>query len=144
MEWTIDCNQPIDEELRDSVLDRIEEGTFCADDLKDYFTVFTQICNNTEDVQDEVEGFDRKFQITLDGEPAAWLRIEGLKFEMGSGAIEAPNTVLDMNARVALDIFAGLVDPTAAYMSGDLKVDGILADALVFRSLLDLVQDELE
>lgn len=144
MEWTADCNQAIDEELRDAILDKIEEGTFCGEDLADYFTVFTQICNNTEDLQDEVEGFNRKFLIKLDGKPVAWLKIEDLKFEMGSGEIEAPDTTLDMSPQTALDIFAGLVDPTAAFMSGDLKVDGILADALVFRSLLDLVQEELE
>jgi putative sterol carrier protein len=144
MEWTIDCNQPIDEELRDSILDKIEEGTFCAEDLRQYFTVFTQICNDTEDIQDEVEGINRKFLIKLEGQPTAWLKIEDLKFEMGEGDIDAPDTTLDMSAQLAVDIFSGQVDPTAAYMSGELKVDGILIDAILFRTLLDLVQEELE
>lgn len=144
MQWKVDCNQPVDEELRDSILDRIEEGTFCDADMRDYFTVFTQICNDTEDIQDDVEGMNRKFLIKLNGEPAAWLAIKDLKFEMGEGDIEAPDTTLDMSPQMAIEIFSGLVDPTAAYMSGELKVDGILIDAILFRTLLDLVQEELE
>jgi len=41
MQWKIDSWQSIDEAMRDSVLDRIEEGKFCLDDMKDYFTVFS-------------------------------------------------------------------------------------------------------
>ena len=144
MEWRIDPEQSIDEDLRDSILDKIEEDTFCTADLQDYFTVFTQICNHTEDIQDEVEGFTRKYQIKLEGKPAAWLTIGEEKFEMGDGGIEAPDITLDMSERLAVDIFAGKVDPAAAYMSGDLKVDGILIDAIIFRDLLELVQEELE
>lgn len=144
MKWKIECSQPINEELRDVILDKIEEGTFCAADLRDYFTVFTQLCNNTEDIQDEVEGYNRKFLFKFDGEPAAWLKIEDLKFEMGEGEIDSPDITLDMGELLAVDVFAGHVDPTAAYMSGELKVDGIIIDALLFRTLLDLVQEELE
>ena len=144
MQWKIDSSQPIDEELRDSVLDRIEEGTFCMDDLKDYFTVFTQICNHAEDIQDEVEGFNRKFQYRIDSEPYAWMTITAGKFQMASGEIEAADITLDMSSALAIGIFTGQVDPTAAYMNGDLKVDGIINDALLFRTILDIVQEELE
>jgi len=144
MQWKIDSGQPIDEVLRDSVLDRIEEGTFCMDDLKDYFTVFTQICNHTEDIQDEVEGFNRKFQYRIDSKPYAWMTITDGKFQMATGEIETADITLDMSSELAIGVFTGQVDPTAAYMNGDLKVDGILNDALLFRTILDIVQEELE
>ena len=144
MKWRVDPSQPIDPELRDSILDRIEEGSLAMKDLKDYFTVFTQICNNTEDIQDEVEGFNRTFLIKIDGTPFAWLSIRDLKFEAASGGVEKPDISLSMSKKIALEIFSGQTDATAAYMNGDLKVDGAINDAIQFRTILELVQDELE
>jgi len=49
-----------------------------------------------------------------------------------------------MSEELAVGIFSGQVDPTQAYMNGDLKVDGVINDAIVFRNILDLVQEEME
>jgi putative sterol carrier protein len=144
MTWKIEGNQPIDVALRDMILDKIEEGSLGTEDLKDYFTVFTQISNNTEDIQDEVEGFDRTFLYKIDGGPLAWLSIKGKRFEMGSDGIEGPDITLDMSEELAIGVFSGQVDPTAAYMSGDLKIDGVINDAIVLGNILDLVHEEME
>jgi putative sterol carrier protein len=144
MQWRIDAGQPIDERLRDRVVDRIDNGTFCPDDLKDYFTVFTQICNHNEDILDEVRGFNKTFQYRIDSQPYAWMKIADAHFEMASGESEAPDITLHMSSGLAIGVFGGQVDPTAAYMNGDLKVDGILDDAMLFRRILDMVQEELE
>jgi putative sterol carrier protein len=144
MQWVIESNIPVDNALKDSVLDRIEEGTFSIENLPDFFTVFTQLCNCTEDIQDEVEGFNRRFQYRIDGKPYAWMKVDHQKFSMGSGEISSPDITLDMTSELAVGIFSGAIDPTAAYMNGELKVDGIINDALVFRTILDIVQDELE
>ena len=144
MTWRIEGNQPIDTALSDMILDKIAEGSFGVEDFKDYFTTFTQIANNTEDVQDEVEGFDRTFLDKINGTPFAWLRIKDKTFEMGSDGIEGPDVTLDMTEEVAIGMFSGQIDPTAAYMSGDLKVDGVINDALVLRNILNLVYEEME
>ena len=144
MTWRIEGNQPIDVALRDMILDKIEEGSFGMEDLKDYFTVLTQISNNTEDIQDEVEGFARTFLYKINGRPLAWLSIKDKRFEMGSGDIERPDITLDMSEELAIGMFSGQVDPTAAYMSGDLRVDGAVNDAIVLGNILDLVHEEME
>ena len=144
MTWRIEGNQPIDVALKDMILDKIEEGSFGMEDLKDYFTVFTQISNNTEDIQDEVEGFDRTFLYRINGRPVAWLSIKDKSFEMGSDDVEGPDITLDMSDEVAIGLFSGQVDPMAAYMSGDLTVDGIINDAIVLRNVLNLVHEEME
>jgi putative sterol carrier protein len=144
MTWKIEGNEPIDVALRDTILDKMQEGSFSAEDFKDYFTVLTQISNNTEDIQDEVEGFDRTFLYKIDGRPLAWLRIKDKRFEMGSDDIEGADITLDMNEELAIGIFSGQVDPTAAYMSGDLRVDGVINDAIVLREILNLVLEEME
>jgi putative sterol carrier protein len=144
MAWRIEGNQPIDVALRDMILDKIEEGSFGMEDLKDYFAVLTQISNNTEDIQDEVEGFHRTFLYKINGTPVAWLSIKDKRFEMGSGDIEGPDITLDMSEELAIGMFSGQVDPTAAYMSGDLRVDGVINDAIVLRDILNLVAEEME
>jgi putative sterol carrier protein len=144
MTWKIAGNQPIDVALKDMILDKIQEGSFGMEDLKDYFTVSTQISNNTEDVQDEVEGFDRTFLYKISGRPVAWLSIKDKRFEMGSGDIEGPDIILDMSEELAIGIFSGQVDPTAAYMSGDLRIDGVINDAIVLRNILNLIHEEME
>jgi putative sterol carrier protein len=144
MAWRIEGNQPIDVALRDMILDKIQDGSFGMEDLKDYFTVLTQVSNNTEDIQDEVEGFDRTFLYKINGRPLAWLSIKDKRFEMGSGDIEGPDITLDMSEELAIGMFSGQVDPTAAYMSGDLRVDGVINDAIVLRDILNLVAEEME
>jgi putative sterol carrier protein len=144
MAWKIEGNQSIDVALRDTILDKIEEGSLGMEDLEDYFTVFTQVSNNTEDIQDEVEGFDRTFLYKVNGRPLAWLRIKDKRFEMGSDGIEGPDITLDMSEEVAIGIFSGQVDPTAAYMNGDLKVDGVINDAIVLQNMLNLFHEEME
>jgi len=144
MTWRIEGNQPIDVALRDMILDKIDDGSFGMEDLKDYFTLFTQISNNTEDIQDEVEGFDRTFLYKINGAPVAWLRIKDKRFEMGSDDIERPDLTLDMSQELAIGVFSGQVDPTAAYMSGNLKVDGAINDAIVLGNIMDLVHEEME
>jgi putative sterol carrier protein len=144
MAWRIEGNQPIDEALRDMILDKIEEGSLGVEDLKDYFMVFAQICNNTEDIQDEVEGFDRTFLYKINGKPLAWLGIKDKRFEMGSDGVEGPDITLDMSEELAIGIFSGQVDPTAAYMSGDLRVDGVINDAIVLGNILNLFHEEME
>jgi putative sterol carrier protein len=144
MTWRIEGNQPIDVALRDMILDKIDDGSFGMEDLKDYFTVFTQISNNTEDIQDEVEGLDRTFLYKINGRPVAWLSIKNKRFEMGSDGIEGADVTLDMSEEVAIGVFSGRVDPTTAYMSGDLRVDGVINDAIVLGNILNLVYEEME
>ena len=144
MTWRIEGGQPIDVALKDTILDKIEEGSLGMEDLRDYFAVFAQVCNSTEDIQDEVEGFDRTFLYKINGRPLAWLSIKDKRFEMGSDGIETPDITLDMSEELAIGIFSGQVDPTAAYMNGDLKVDGVINDAIVLGNIMNLFQEEME
>ncbi len=126
------------------MLEKVEGGTFKLEDLQDYFTMFIQVANNIDETRDEVAGFNRKFQFRLSGYPDVWLNIQDGKFEMGAGDIKTPDITLEMTAEMAAGIFTGQVDATAAYVNGDLKVDGNLPDAIKFRTLVDLIREELD
>lgn len=144
MVWKTDNTQAIDEGLKQRMLEKIEGGTFSLEDLQDYFTLFIQVANNLDETRDEVAGFNRKFQFKLSGYPDVWLNIQDGKFEMGAGHIQTPDITLEMTAEMAAGIFTGQVDATAAYMNGELKVDGNLPDAIKFRTLVDLIREELD
>jgi len=144
MEWKAESGREIDESLKDEVLQKIEEGTLTMDDVRDFFTVFVQVAGNTEDIREEMEDFACNFQIEVNGEPACWLSVCQGSFEAGSGPHPNPDVVLNMEEETALGIFSGRVDPTAAYMCGDLEVEGIISDAIRLKDLLEMVQDELD
>ncbi len=144
MSWKVDSAQAIDENLKQRMLEKVEGGKFSLKDLQDFLTLFTQVANNIDETKDEVQGFNRRFQFKLTGYPDFWLSIQGGLFEMGEGDIQSPDIVLEMDAELAAGIFTGQVDPTMAYMNGQLKVDGNLPDAIKFRTLVDLVREDLD
>ena len=58
--------------------------------------------------------------------------------------IENPDNVLKANAENATQIFIGDKDATAAYMSGALKIEGKLPNAVKLRTIIEIVREELE
>ncbi|MFA5078499.1 MAG: M24 family metallopeptidase [Dehalococcoidia bacterium] len=144
MGWKVDSKQPVDEGLKQRMLERVEGGAFGLKDLQEFLTLFTQVANSIDETKDEVRGFNRKFQFRLSGYPDFWLSILNGSFEMGEGDIGAPDIILEMDAQMAAGIFTGQVDATMAYMNGELKVDGNLPDAIKFRTLVDLIREDLD
>jgi len=144
MGWKVACTQTIDEGLKQRMLEKVEGGTFGLRDLQDFLTLFTQVANSCDETRDEVRGFNRRFQFRLSNYPDIWLSIQGGSFEMGEGGIDSPDIILEMDAKLGAGVFTGQVDATVAYMNGELKVDGSLPDAIKFRTLVDMVREELD
>lgn len=137
-------NTMVNEDLKAKILEKIDGGTFGVEDFEDYLTLFLEIANESEDVAEEVEGWDRTFLIKItDGKPF-WLKIADGKFSSGKGACEDPDISLEMTSDTCAGVFSGETDATSAYMSGDLKIQGPLPDAVKFRTLTELVREFLE
>lgn len=144
MSWKVDSTQAVNEDLKQKITEKIGRGSFGVADLQDYFTLFTQVANDIDETADEVDGFDRKFQFVLEGYGSLYLTILDQKFEMGRGDVPAPDITLSMSAELAVGVFTGQADGAAAYMNGDLRIDGNLPDAIKFGALVDLVYSELD
>ncbi len=134
----------VDEALKAKLAEKVDEGSLTPADIPDYMALFVQICNENEEVQEEVEGWDRTFQFSIDGSDNLWMKIEGGKFSTASGDIPEPDVTLEFDSDTAVGIFSGEIDATQAYMNNELKVIGALPDAVKFRTLTELVRDELE
>jgi len=129
---------------KEAIMDNLESGTFGIADLEDYLTLFLKVCNESEDVQEEVEDWNRKLVIKLSDTDNFWLKIDEGKFSSGKGDAADGDVTLEMTGETAAGVFTAEVDATSAYMSGDLKIIGPLPDAVKFRTLTELVREELE
>ncbi len=134
----------LDEEKKQALIDKIDDGSFGSDDLDEYLELFMEVCNESEDIEEEVEGWDRKFQIIMPDKEDFHFIIEECKFSTKKGTHEDPDITLEMSADTAAGIFSGETDATSAYMGGELKIVGPLPDAVKFRTLTELVREELE
>ncbi|WP_371802753.1 SCP2 sterol-binding domain-containing protein [Candidatus Lokiarchaeum ossiferum] len=134
----------MDEEKKQALLDKIDDGSFSSEDLDDYLELFMEVCNESEDIEEEVDGWDRTFQIKMEDKDDFYFMIEECKFSVKKGTHEDPDITLEMSADTAAGIFSGEIDATSAYMGGELKIIGPLPDAVKFRTLTELVREELE
>jgi putative sterol carrier protein len=135
----------VNDELKQKMKEKIDAGDFGPGDLPEYFQLMGEVCNESDDIKDEIEGWNRKFQFHLEGIEDEWLTVEDGKFTFGAGKMDGePDITLEMQARTAAGIFTGEIDATSAYMAGDLKVNGPLPDAVKFRTIVELIREELD
>jgi putative sterol carrier protein len=134
----------IDKELKARIHEAIDEGEFGVADIPSYLALLAQIATDTGDVQDEVDGWDKRIQLRLDGADDAWVTVSGGTFEAGTGDLDAPDLTLTISAAMAAQLFSGAKDAKAAYMAGHLKIDGAIPDALKFQNILTIVNEEIE
>jgi putative sterol carrier protein len=134
----------VDTDLKARIHGLIDEGDFGIAEIPDYLALFAQVASETGDVTDQVGGWDRRIQFRLDGADDAWITVAGGAFAAGLGDLDAPDLTLTISASTAAQLFSGAKDAKAAYMAGQLKIDGPIPDALRFQEILTIVNEEIE
>ena len=134
----------MNQQLKDTLNTKIQDGEFDVADIPAYLTLFVEMGNEVEDLQDEVEDWSRRIVFDLEGLGKYWLVVEDGVFSGGEGGLDDANLTLSMSALDAAMVFAGDKDAKAAYMSGALKVDGDLPDAVKIQTLIEIVAEEIE
>jgi putative sterol carrier protein len=134
----------MNQQLKESLNEKIQEGEFDVADIPAYLTLFVEMGNEVEDLQDEVEDWNRRIVFNLEGLGSYWLVVEDGVFSGGEGGLNDANLTLSMSALDAAMVFAGDKDAKAAYMSGALKVAGDLPDAVKIQTLIEIVAEEIE
>ena len=134
----------VNEELKKQMVQKIDDGEFESSDLLEFMDLFCQICNQSEDIQEEVGEWDCKFQVQLEGLEDFWIDIREGQFGFGTGHVQEADNILKANPENAAQIFIGEKDATAAYMSGALKIEGNLPNAVKLRTIIEIVREELE
>ena len=134
----------MNQQLKDTLNTKIQDGEFDVADIPAYLTLFVEMGNEVEDLQDEVEDWSRRIVFDLEALGKYWVVFEHDVFSVGEGGLDDANLTLSMSALDASMVFAGDKDAKAAYMSGALKVAGELPDAVKIQTLIEIVAEEIE
>jgi putative sterol carrier protein len=129
---------------REEIVKKINNDTFSIKDVPDFMENAVEIANSSEDVAEEIEGMNKKFQFDLGGSADVWLKIEDGKVSSGRGKIDSPDCTLILTDENMAKLISGNLDGTSAYMSGELQIKGSLADAQKFATILEIIHDEFE
>ena len=111
------------------------------------FGIFKQLAEEDEELKEEIEDMDLCMQfIILEGDNEAykyWVSIRDNTIDAGEG--DGPDVTVTLKA--SREVLAGMltreVDATAAYMAGDLHIEGSLQDAMAFGEVSSLAGDLL-
>ena len=76
-----------------------------------------------------------QFDLTGDNAGKRFIKIADGKATSGAGEVENPNLTLIADSEDFVKIFTGGLDPTAAFMSGKLKIKGDMGLAIRMQSM---------
>ena len=134
----------MNKELKEQLNEKIQAGEFSVVDIPRYLELFARLGNEVEDMQDEAEDWNRTVLFKLDELGTYWLTVKDGRFDIGEGEPEHVDFTLTMPAQEAVSIFTGDHDAEAAFMSGMLRIEGNLQDAIKINSLLEILAEEVE
>ena len=85
----------------------------------------------------KARGIDATVQMVLTGNGGGdyQVHIKDGKAQLARGTAEKPAATVEVASSVWLDILAGKLDPTAAFMGGKLKVSGDMGLMMRFQSM---------
>ena len=129
---------------REEIVKKINDGTFSIKNIPHFMENAVGIANSSEDVAEEIEGMNKKFQFDLGGSVDFWLKIEDGKVSSEKGKIEEPDCTLILTDENMAKMISGNLDGTSVFMSGELQIKGSLADAQKFATILEIIHDEFE
>lgn len=134
----------INQELKEAIDRKIQNDEFDVFDLPAYFTLFCQLANEVEEIQEEFAEWNQRILLDLTGLETYLISVEDGRFTATPGSIEEPDLIFTMAATDAVGIFSGEKDAESAFVSGDLKVTGDLFEAMKLQTLIEIVADEIE
>jgi len=135
----------VDKELIAEIKAMRESGSDDTASILKIFEMFKQLADEDEDLKEEVEDAEIAMQFNItDVEYKFWLVAKG-SIAYGEGDCpEDPTVSFSANKETIAGMFSGQVDATAAYMSGDLVIEGNLQDAMAFGEISSLAMEAAE
>jgi len=99
-----------------------------------------------DSLKEELEDMDQIVSQFVISDPnfKYWLKAGKGIFEFGEGETDDPSFTMKTTWKTLSGMLSGEVDGTAAYMSGDLQIEGNLQDVMGYGELLRLAGEELQ
>ena len=100
--------------------------------------IFTEMETRVSENSSKIQGMNATYQFDLTGDDAGqhWVTLADGAASFGQGQAENPNITITMAATDFLDLVAGKLDGTMAFMSGKLKVKGDMGLAMKLQNVL--------
>lgn len=135
----------VDQALIDEIKAMRAAGGGEKEGILKIFEMFKQLAEEDEDLKEEIEDAEVAMQFTItDLDYKFWLVAKG-SIAYGEGDCpEDPTVSFTANGETITGMFSGQVDATAAYMSGDLVIEGNLQDAMAFGEISSLAMEAAE
>jgi putative sterol carrier protein len=110
----------------------------------DLLGLMSAAASSSEEVKSELSGWDRVLQFKAQGAKSCYLKTQGQKITAHMGEAQNPDVTFETNSSEDLmGILTGAMDGTSMYMSGKLRIEGQLSDAIKFGTIGQLLQKVL-
>jgi putative sterol carrier protein len=110
----------------------------------DILGLMAEAANGSEDVRGEISGWDRVIQFKAPGTKTCRLVVAGGKLSAKLGETKKADVTFETNSvEDLMGMLTGAMDGTQMYMSGKLRIEGQLSDAIKFGTIGQLIQKVL-
>jgi len=105
-----------------------------------------QVAKENEELKEELDDIEPlKVQFVVsDADFKYYVTLGGGDFDYAAGEIDEPNVTMSATQATWKGLSIGELDSTSAYMSGDLKIEGNLQDAIAYGEILSLAMESFE
>lgn len=109
-----------------------------------FIQAMQEISTRNTDLQQELSNIENTaINFTIPNVVNGFLKIEGGKLTGGEGQIADAPLTIEIAETVAKGMITGESDIASAYMAGDVKLIGDMAEAMKLRPIFEIVNQEL-
>lgn len=142
MELLVGKDEAIDETLRDEMTEKIAADATTPADVKNFFILMGQICNNTDSISFEMRDMTQCFQFNV-GDCVYSQAFDGGKIVVYTGAAENPTAIVAISPETLLAINTGSIHSSVAQMNGAITYTGPRHEMLRYQQIFELYLDEI-
>jgi len=138
----------VDLDLANEVRELTEKGTMKEDpkNILKLMELLKQVSAEDEELKEELEDMDKIVgqMVITDKDFKYWLSSGEGVFDYGEGETDDPTFTMKANWETMGGMMSGEVDGTAAYMSGDLVIEGNLQDTMAYGEFMRIAVEAMQ
>lgn len=128
----------------DQIKQMIAAKSFDPKQFPLFIQAMQEISTTNTDLQQELSNVENtSINFTIPNVVNGFLKIEGGKLTGGEGQIPDAPLTIEIAESVARGMVTGESDIASAYMAGDVKLIGDMAEAMKLRPIFEIVNQEL-
>jgi len=138
----------VDLDLANEVRELTEKGTMKEDpkNILKLMELLKQVSAEDEELKEELEDMDKIVgqMVITDKDFKYWLSSGEGVFDYGEGETDDPTFTMKANWETMGGMMSGEVEGTAAYMSGDLVIEGNLQDTMAYGEFMRIAVEAMQ